>query len=128
MAKKKQQPEQMQTDFTDPNQLSPADDLNEVFKEEVVEQVEEQVQEVTETAVEEQAEESVSEEQVQEQMNLDELPEGMKPGAFRFPEDLVATLEKYPHIHSVWMNESGEWHFAEKPGYTAIAREEILNG
>lgn len=89
----------MQTDFTDPNQLSAADDLDLIFKEEVVEQAEEQVQEQAEEAKQ-----------------------------IAFNEELVSTLEKYPHIHSVWINESGEWHFAEKPGYNAFAREEILNG
>jgi hypothetical protein len=43
-------------------------------------------------------------------------------------EELKATLEKYPHIDCVWMNEQGNWYFSDKPGFTAYSREEILNG
>lgn len=42
--------------------------------------------------------------------------------------DLHSTLEKYPHINCVWMDEQGNWFFCEKPGFTAYSREEILNG
>lgn len=42
--------------------------------------------------------------------------------------ELVATLEKCPHINCVWMDEEGNWFFAEKPGFTAYSRERILNG
>lgn len=42
--------------------------------------------------------------------------------------DLQKTLEKYPHIDCVWMDENGTWFFAEKPGFTAYSREQILNG
>jgi hypothetical protein len=42
--------------------------------------------------------------------------------------ELKSTLEKYPHIDCVWMNEDGTWFFADKPGFTAYSREQILNG
>ena len=55
----------------------------------------------------------------------DALP--FSDGPFIHPE-LKATLEKYEHIDCVWMDENGTWFFAEKPGFTAYSREQILNG
>ena len=55
----------------------------------------------------------------------DELPFSDTPA---IDPELKATLEKYPHINCVWMNESGTWFFAEKPGFTPYDREQILNG
>jgi hypothetical protein len=46
----------------------------------------------------------------------------------KYNKELVATLVKYPHINCVYMDKEGNWHFAEKPGFTAISREDILNG
>lgn len=45
-----------------------------------------------------------------------------------YNEELVATLKKYPHIHCVFIDEEGNWHFAEKPGFSPVSREDILNG
>jgi hypothetical protein len=57
----------------------------------------------------------------------DDAPEqpGTKPA---IDPELKATLVKYPHINCVWMDESGTWFFAEKPGFTPYDREQILNG
>lgn len=46
----------------------------------------------------------------------------------KYSKELVATLNKYPHIDCVYVDEEGNWHFAQKPGLFAISREEILNG
>lgn len=54
--------------------------------------------------------------------------ENVQPATPKFSEELVATLVKYPHIDSVYIDEEGNWHFAAKPGFTAISREDILNG
>lgn len=43
-------------------------------------------------------------------------------------EELRYTLEKYPHIDCVWVDENGNWLFCERPGFTAYSREQILNG
>jgi hypothetical protein len=48
--------------------------------------------------------------------------------SIKYNEELVATLKKYPHIDCVYINEEGNWHFAEKPGFSPVSREEILNG
>lgn len=45
-----------------------------------------------------------------------------------FSEELVKTLQEHSHINCAWVNEEGVWFFAEKPGFTAYSREEILNG
>jgi len=50
------------------------------------------------------------------------------PGKVSFPEALVKTLKEHAHINCAWVNEDGVWFFAEKPGFTAYSREEILNG
>lgn len=55
----------------------------------------------------------------------DQLPFSDTPA---IKPELKATLIKYPHIDCVWMNEEGTWYFAEKPGFTAFSREDILNG
>lgn len=46
----------------------------------------------------------------------------------KYNEELVATLVKYPHIDCVYIDEQGNWHFAQKPGLAAVSREDILNG
>ena len=43
-------------------------------------------------------------------------------------EQLKAVLNQFPHVHTIHVNESGEWYFNEKPGFTPYTREEILNG
>jgi hypothetical protein len=43
-------------------------------------------------------------------------------------DELKTTLIKYPHINCVWMDDDGNWFFAEKPGFTPHSREQILNG
>lgn len=50
----------------------------------------------------------------------------LKQGVFK-PE-LVATLQEHLHILNVWVNENGDWHFRDTPGFTSYSREEILNG
>jgi hypothetical protein len=45
-----------------------------------------------------------------------------------YNKELVATLKKYPHIHCVFVDDEGNWHFAEKPGFYPVSREDILNG
>ena len=45
-----------------------------------------------------------------------------------YNKELVATLKKYPHINCVFVDDEGNWHFAEKPGFYPVSREEILNG
>lgn len=56
----------------------------------------------------------------------DEVVKG--ESSVQFSEELKATLEKYPHIDCVYVDDKGNWHFAAKPGYTAYDREAILNG
>ncbi len=55
---------------------------------------------------------------------------GEEKSIIDFPnkEHLVAVLEQYPHVHTVFVNEEGEYFFQERPGYTAYTREDILNG
>lgn len=56
-------------------------------------------------------------------------PDYVKPAAKgKFPEALVATIKEHKHINCAWVSENGEWHFAEKPGFTAYSREDIING
>lgn len=43
-------------------------------------------------------------------------------------EQLKAVLNAQPHVHTIHVNEAGEWFFMEKPGFTAYTREDILNG
>lgn len=62
--------------------------------------------------------------ELNEQVQEDSAPASING----YNADLVATLEKYPHIDCVFINENGEWHFAEKAGFTAVTREQILNG
>lgn len=51
-----------------------------------------------------------------------------KPSAPKYNKELLATLRKYPHIDCVYIDEEGNWHFAQKPGLAAVSREDILNG
>lgn len=46
----------------------------------------------------------------------------------KYNAELVATLEANHHILNVWISETGEWYFTNKPGFTSHSREEILNG
>ncbi|MEI8111173.1 MAG: hypothetical protein WCH59_09310 [Chitinophagia bacterium] len=48
--------------------------------------------------------------------------------ALNVKEDLKETLEKFPYIDCVWLNENGDWLFCDRPGFTAYSREQILNG
>lgn len=43
-------------------------------------------------------------------------------------EAVKAVLLAYPHVHTIHVNESGEWHFMPRPSFVAYTREEILNG
>lgn len=41
-------------------------------------------------------------------------------------ENVKAVMVQYPHVHTIHVNAEGEWHFMEKPGFTAYTREDIL--
>lgn len=56
-----------------------------------------------------------------------EAPKAAKNQA-KFSDDVKAVVAKYPHVHTVHINEKGEWHFMPTPGFKAYTREEILNG
>lgn len=62
------------------------------------------------------------------EVDVNEVDEVVSVETKQINEELKSTLEKYPHIDCIWMNEAGNWHFSDKPGFTAYSREEILNG
>lgn len=43
-------------------------------------------------------------------------------------ENLKAVLENHPHVHTIFVNENGEWFFAPRPGFEPYEREDIFNG
>lgn len=43
-------------------------------------------------------------------------------------EAIASVLVQYPHVHTVHVNNEGEWSFMPRPSYVAYTREEILNG
>jgi hypothetical protein len=56
-------------------------------------------------------------------------PEYVKPAEkSKFPAALVETIKEHNHINCAWVNDNGEWYFADRPGFTAYSREEIING
>ncbi len=55
-------------------------------------------------------------------------PEKVKAVVCPNIEAVASVLVQYPHVHTVHVNEEGEWSFMPRPAFTAYTREEILNG
>lgn len=55
-------------------------------------------------------------------------PEKVKVAICSNIEAIASVLAQYPHVHTVHVNEAGDWSFMPRPAFKAYTREEILNG